>query len=216
MARIRLSDTDLIKTLTAYNKSYYTVADLEKILGLSRESLYVTLNRLTTAGVLEHLAKNTYILFSQASDVERIAVETYYPSYLSFEKALSVYGILSQIPYVLTFATTRPSKNSTIGSTAVQYTHLKEELFFGYETIDGKNIALPEKALLDQLYLASRGKRSLSLGELDLRKVSKRRLLSFAKKFPRYIDRLVADVLPFVGTSPITNELQGRVEWKTG
>ena len=35
----------------------------------------------------------------QSLELERTANELYYPSYLSFESALSRYGILSQIPY---------------------------------------------------------------------------------------------------------------------
>ena len=211
MARIRPTDTDLIKKLTAFNKSYFTVGDLEKILGLKRESLYVTLNRLTKSGVLERLRKNVYILFTQINDVEKVANEICYPSYLSFEKALSVYGILSQIPYTYTFATVKPSKKMMIGNVEVEYSHLKKELFFGYVLKDGKNIALPEKALLDELYLVSRGVRTLNIEELDLKIINKEIIAEFAKKYPAYINKPLSEVMKYIGTTPITNETKDRI-----
>jgi len=197
----------------AFNKSYFTVGDLEKILGLKRESLYVTLNRLTKSGVFERLKKNVYILFTQINDAEKVANEIYYPSYLSFEKALSMYGILSQVPYTYTFATIRPSKKVMIGNFAVEYSHLKEELFFGYILKNGKNIALPEKALLDELYLVARGVRELNIEELDLKEINRERLEEFAKKYPTYIGDLLSEVMKYIGTTPITNEAKERIFW---
>ena len=111
------------------------------------------------------------------NDAEKVANEIYYPSYLSFEKALSNYGILSQAPYTYTFATLRPTKKVTIGGFEIEYSHLKKELFFGYVLKDGKNLALPEKALLDQLYMASRGLRAVNIEELDLKEINKVKLL---------------------------------------
>lgn len=194
-------------------KPYFTVSDLEMILGLKRKSLYVTLNRLTKSGVLTRLKKNVYVVFTGDIDAEKIANEIYYPSYLSFEKALSVYGILSQIPFTLTFATARPSKKLTIANTEIEYSHIRKSLFFGYEVKKGKYIALPEKALLDELYMVSRGLRTLNMSELDLKEINKARLNEFAKKFPPYIGNLLGQVNKYIGTTPVTNETKERIKW---
>lgn len=191
MARIRPKDIELIKSLKDFNKSYFTVADLEKILDLKRNSLYVTLNRLVKSGVLIRLGKNLYFPFTEAVDVEKIANELYFPSYLSFEQALSQYGILSQIPYTQTFATTRPTKKMVIADVAVEFSHLKKELFFGFSLKNGKYIADKEKALLDQLYMVSMGKRGLNISELDFREMDKSKLNDYAKKFPNRIKSLL-------------------------
>jgi len=167
MARIRPKDIDLIKKLTDFHKSYFTLSDLEKVLSLKRESLYVTLNRFVKSGMLVRLAKNIYSLFNEPLDIEKIANELYFPSYLSFEQALSQYSILSQIPYTVTFAAIRPTKKIVIANVAVEYSHIKRELFFGYTLKNGKYIAEKEKALLDQLYMVNIGKRSLDIEELD-------------------------------------------------
>ena len=189
--RKRPNDIELIKNLKGFNKSYFIVADLEKVLDLKRNSLYVTLNRLVKSGVLVRLAKNIYSIFTEVVDTEKIANELYFPSYLSFEQALSHYGILSQIPYTQTFATTRPTKKMVIAGVAVEYSHLKKELFFGYELKNGKYIAEKEKALLDELYMVSMGKRSLDIAELDLREINRGKLEEYAKRFPRRIKSLL-------------------------
>lgn len=211
MARIRPKDTELLKKLEELNKLYFTVADLEKILGLKRESLYVTLTRLVKGGVLAHLRKNIYTLFTDQSDVEHMAEELYFPSYLSFESALAQYDILSQIPYAVTLVTTRPSKSLTIGNTKVEYSHIKKDLFFGYVLENGKYIAEKEKALLDQLYMVSRGKRTLTIEELDLKEVSIEKLEGYAKRFPSYVNKFLDEIKKYVGTTPITLENKDRI-----
>lgn len=214
MARIRPKDSELITKLMGFPKPYFTVTDLEKILGLKRESLYVTLSRLVKAGVLVRLRKNAYKLFIGEADLEKAANELYFPSYLSFETALSKYGILSQIPYTLTFATTRPSKRIVLRDTEVEYRHLKSDLFFGYTLEGGKTVAAAEKALLDELYLMSRGKAKIDIEELDLREIDVGLLEEYAAKFPDYMGGLVAQVKKLVGTSPATLETKERIEWR--
>lgn len=213
MAKINLSSIELIKKLRSLNKPYFIVADLEKILRLERDSLYVTLNRLVKSGVLQRLSKNIYTLFTEETDLEKIALETYFPSYLSFEQALSQYGILSQMPYALTLATPRPTKIKSIGNVTVEYSHLKKELFFGFILKNGKYIAEKEKALLDQLYMVSLGKRSFDIEELDLKSIDRKKLDEYAKKFPVGIKPLLKRLKEYIGTTPMTIEGADRIVW---
>ncbi len=215
-SRKRPTGIELIKRLRDFHKSYFTVADLEKVLDLKRDSLYVTLNRLVKSGILVRLAKNVYSLFTETVDVEKIAGELYFPSYLSFEQALSQYGIVSQIPYTQTFATTRPTKKMIIAGIEVEYSHLKKELFFGFILKNGKYIAEKEKALLDQLYMVSMGKRSINIEELDLRNLDIGKLIEYAKKFPNFVNSLLDRVKKYIGTTPVTLERQERVAWNKG
>lgn len=214
MARIRPKDTELLRKLGELNKPYFTLSDLEKILGLKRESLYVTLTRLVKGGVLARPRRNIYTLFTNQSDIEHMAEELYFPSYLSFESALAEYGILSQIPYAVTLATTRPSKSLTIGNKKVEFSHIKKDFFFGYLLENGKYIAEKEKALLDQLYLLSRGKRSIAIEELDLREINREKLEEYAKRFPPSVIKFLDEVKKYVGTTPVTLESKERIVWK--
>jgi len=213
MVRIKPTNIDIIKKLTSFNKPYFTVADLEKVLDLPRKSLLVTLTRLVKAGALIRMKRNVYTVFTGNYDLERVANEYYYPSYISFETALSHYGILSQIPYTITLATVRPSRKMRIGNSEVEYSHLKKELFFGYTIGNDTNIAEPEKALLDQLYLMSRGHRNTNIDELDLKNINRNKLDDYAQRFPHYIVDMLNKVKKYIGTTPVTNEYAERIKW---
>lgn len=186
-----MTTIDLIKKLQSLGRGFFTIADLENIIGLPRNSLKVALNRLTKQGVLERLTRGVYQLSINPAEARAVANQLYYPSYLSFETALARYGILSQIPYTQTFATIKKSKKLWLKDIEIEYSQLKKDLFFGYILTDGIYIARPEKALLDQLYLVSRGRRRLSTEELDLSVINKKILLQYAKKFPVSVQRLV-------------------------
>ena len=189
MDRIKPKDVRLVQFLSRLDKPYLTVADLEKILGLERASLYVTLSRLVRYGVLERPRRGVYQLALRPGDVSRMANLLYAPSYLSFESALARYGILSQIPYTLSFATTRRSKRMTLGAAVVEFHQLRHDLFFGYTLEQGVYVAEAEKALLDELYLIRRGKTSLPLDDLRLTDLSSEKLLTYAVRFPPYVEK---------------------------
>lgn len=191
MERIRPKDIALVQELLSLHKPYFSPADLEKVMGQRRPALYVTLNRLVKYGVLNHIGRGVYQVALRAADLPAIANQLVYPSYLSFESALSRYGVLSQVPYSLTFATPLKSRRLTLGDTTVEYHQLKRDLFFGYRLEGGLYVAEPEKALLDQLYLVSRGLSSLTLHDLDLSLLAPERLRSYATHFPPAVQTLV-------------------------
>lgn len=192
MATKKITTIDFLKTLASLDKGFFTTADLEKITGLSRNSLKVAIHRQVIKGVLTKIMRGLYQSSFNPIDVTKIANQLYYPSYLSFESALSLHGILSQIPYSKIFATTRRSKKMILDATEVEFHQLDEKLFFGYQLVNGIYLAEPEKALLDQLYLAHRGKTTINIKELSLAKINKKKLEEYAKKFPAY----VVDILP--------------------
>jgi predicted transcriptional regulator of viral defense system len=186
---------ELIKELQRLNKPFYTISDLEKITGLSRSSLYVTLKRTVDKGILEKIGPRIYRIFTAIPSAERAAASLYMPNYLSFESALSRYGILTLIPYTLTFATTRKTRRFTIEGRAIEFRQIKKELFWGYKMENGLYIAKPEKAFLDLIYLASKGKTSLDLDEIDMSKLPKSKLIEFSRKFPEYTKRYLNRIL---------------------
>ena len=199
MATRIMSNIEFLKMLNSFDKSYFTVADLEKILGLERDSLYVTLNRLVKAGVLIKLRRGVYQPEFQVVGLEKVANELYYPSYLSFESALSIYGILSQIPYTLMFATIKRSKKLTLAGREVEYRQLKKDYFFGYILKNGIYIAEPEKAVLDQLYMLSKGKAATDISEWSLIGLKKRKFLQYSKRFPKIVQDGAKQLTPKFG-----------------
>lgn len=190
-----MSGIELIKILRDLNKSFFTIADLEKITGLSRSSLYVALKRWVDKGVLERIATGIYSPMLSDLSIEKVAAQLYIPNYLSFESALARHGILNLIPHSLTFATTRKSKRYTLRNQDVEFRQLSPNLFFGFEMKGGINIAGPEKAFLDQVYFFSRGRASLDLDEMNLKPLSSRLLKEYGKRFPGYVQSRIEEIL---------------------
>ncbi|MCJ7785825.1 MAG: hypothetical protein MUP41_17985 [Desulfobacterales bacterium] len=184
---------ELLKMLQKINKPFYTIADLEKITGLSRNSLYVALKRWETAEIIERVSQGIYIPMGGNVSLENVAAQLYIPNYLSFESALTKYGILNLIPYTLTFATTRKTKKYTLQKQKIEFRQISPELFFGFEMKNGMYIASPEKAFLDQVYFAARGKATLDFDEVDIKKLSIKSLKELSRKFPAYVRSYLND-----------------------
>jgi predicted transcriptional regulator of viral defense system len=180
---------DVIETMRRLGKSWFTIAEMQKITALSRPSLRVFLSRWTRSGRLERIGPGLYRLPGTAVNLEQLGTASCFPSYVSFESALSKHGILSQLPYVLTFATTHRSRRLRVLNTELQYRHLRPDLFFGYEQQPGVYIALPEKALLDQLYMVTLGRASLDPATLNLAPLRLARLRRHARAFPATVKR---------------------------
>jgi hypothetical protein len=100
-----------------------------------------------------------------------------------------------------------------ISGNEVEFSHLNEDLFFGYTNENGRYIAEPEKALLDELYMMSRGHKTIDTEELDLRNIKMDKFVEYTKRFPGYILDLVNIVKKYIGTTPITSEHRERVVW---
>jgi predicted transcriptional regulator of viral defense system len=191
---------NFIKKLRNINRLFYTLGDLEKILksefhekgDYSRNSIYVIMNRLVKKGEVIRITRGIYILPERYGEIDAIANLLYRPSYLSFESALSRYAVLSQIPYTLTFATLRKSKNFTFPDFEVTYRQIKKELFFGYVSLENNLlVATPEKALLDMIYLSSFGKLYFDYTSIDLNKIDMAKIDELSGKFPVRVKKFI-------------------------
>lgn len=89
----------------------------------------------------------------------RIANQLYKPSYVSFETALAYYQLIPESLYAVTSASNLKTQTFQTSLGTFLYYHLKPSLIFGYEIVAYANtffkIAVPEKAILDFLYLRS-------------------------------------------------------------
>lgn len=186
----------LLKMLEKTGKEYYTTADLGKITGLSAVALKVRIFRLKKTGVLESLGRGMYFVPGAKTDPEKAANEAVYPSYISFSSALSKYGIISEVPYVLELATTKPTRRKKIGNVDVLYRKLNKNLFFGYRLEKGVFIAEPEKAFLDTLYMRLGGKeKAFDTAKMDLNKLDKKIVIRYASKFPKKVKAAVKNLM---------------------
>lgn len=200
----KLSRIKLLKKLQAINKPYFTVTDLGKIFNLSKNSLYVACSRLVNDNDIYRLKNNVYTLDNSPQNIQKIANILYFPSYLSCEYVLSLYGILNQIAFTSTFVTKNKTKKLILGEQIIEYRQIHPTLFWGYVLQKDLYIALPEKALLDQLYFVSLGKTKLDWDELNLHELSKTKFLKCAKKFPKPTQKLAKKLSQQFGKISVT------------
>ena len=175
--------------LLEINKRYLTGREIARLLDIKEASRRVTLSRLVKRKILCRLRRNVYEVIVRPSDILEVSNTLYRPSYLSFAYCLGKLGILNQIAYEIEFATPRKTKRMDIRGREIIFRKIDKKLFFGYTLKDNIFIAEPEKALLDTLYLQSRGLAKLEENELNLKGLSKDKLLRMSKKFPSKVQR---------------------------
>lgn len=158
---------------------------------LFRTPTYTTkyfLEEQTTQGFFVRLKRGVYVLKTDFPSEEEIANALYKPSYLSFEYALAYYNMLPEMSYMVTSATTKPTRLFTTANASFGYYTIKKEAYTGYSLVktDTKSflIADPEKALLDYLYFETLGKRPHN-DRLNLKNINKEKLIDYAKLYQR-------------------------------
>lgn len=182
----RYNLANLVKKIYDSNFSFFTLKTLSDILGIKKEaSLFSIIKKLVKSEVLTKIEKNKYLLKGAKIHDFALANFLYLPSYISFESALNFYGILSQFPYEISSATLKKTFQKKFEGKLFIFIHIKKDLYFGYTKRENFLIALPEKALLDQLYLWSKGWRGLNLDEYDLGQIKISRLKEFLRKYPK-------------------------------
>jgi len=179
-----ISKQKAIQILIQKKISLLDVNTAQKIFSFRNEnSLYKFLQRLEGADILKRVAKGKYLFSLKETNDYELANFLFTPSYISLESALSFYGILAQFPYTITSVTPRKTKKIIYNEKEFEFAHLKREYFFGFIKKDNFLIALPEKALLDELYFVSKGLISISLDELNLSIIKKEKLKKMMKYY---------------------------------
>lgn len=193
-----MKKTDIIFLLEETERKLFTTGDLKKLLKIEKDNtLYKMIEGLIKEKILICLCKGKYLYRNARPHEFEIANFLYSPSYISFESSLSFYNILVQVPYSVTSAT--PLRNTVISPDNKEYiySHVDPKVYFGYKRENTFLIATPEKALVDLLYLTSKGLKRIDIEDLDLSqidrkefyfilgKISNKLLTNFAKKVIR-------------------------------
>lgn len=171
----------------------FRFADVEKFTGNAN----VFLTRALQNGLVERIARGVYAnaFLKDRPAIEEVACFLRTPSYISCEWALNRHGILLQSPVVCTVLTLSTAVGSArdlrYGGATIEFSHLAPRLFTGFETRDGFNLALPEKALLDTIYL----RKAIPFGdELELSLLDRKRLDRMVKDYPAPSRKMVQSI----------------------
>lgn len=142
--------------LRGFGKDVVTTEDVAVRLRMTVSGASRVLSRLAVDGLVVRLRHGLWSLRADIDPFELTeALTAPFPSYVSLQSALYRHGLISQIPqviYVVSLARTH-RVTTTIATYSIH--HLPPKLFGGYETHGHVNLATPEKALVDTLYLAN-------------------------------------------------------------
>ena len=190
----------------------FTPYDFERIFQVSSTKTKYFIETQTSEGLFSRLKQGLYALKTDMPSEEEIANRLYRPSYISFDYALAYYGMIPEMPYTVTSATTKPTRQFNVDHLTFAYFTIKEEAYTGYSLIRTNSpiseksnntyntelsdrignffIADPEKALADYLYFVSIGKREYN-DRISKEKVGselsldKKKLQAYAKLYDR-------------------------------
>ena len=155
----------------------------------------IFLSRAVKKGLIHRLSRGYYVnaFLKGWPVVEEAGCFLRAPAYISGEWALHKHGLLLQVPQTCTVITLQSSVGQ---SRSVEYQGITFEfsrialtLFFGFTREGRYDLATPEKALLDLLYL--RGQIPFT-DELELSEVDFERLHQFSKAFPKTVQKKIS------------------------
>ena len=174
------------------HRSVFTTYELSTLSGKSLSNITQSLNFLQKQGLIFKVYRGIWVESNSENVSPYNIIPFLFPkhrAYVSFISALHLYGMIEQIPQVITIASTIHTKTirTKIGIFSV---HQISPLFFNgfnwYKGIGSFLIAEPEKALVDSLYLSARKKKQFGcFPELQFPKsFSFKKAKFWAKKIP--------------------------------
>lgn len=162
--------------------------------GEDLDQIRVQLSRWAATGRVVRIHKGWYVLgepFRRVRpDMNVIACALRPGAYVSLHSALAFHGMIPEyVPETTCVTTGRPLRiDSPLGR--IRYRHLKTEAFLGYRQVDfgmqAAFLALPEKALLDLVYLTPGSAEPAYLVELRLQRPEELDLERMARMAERF------------------------------
>ena len=146
----------------------FTTHELASMSGKSLSAVTQALNYLESQGLIFKISRGVWAEEGNESLSPYRVVPFLFPrhrAYVSFISALHLYGIIEQIPQVITLASTAHTKaiRTKVGVFSIH--RIAPSFFKGfdwYEKTGSFLIAEPEKALVDCLYLSGRRKKQFN------------------------------------------------------
>jgi len=185
----KLNPLDVVRELKKKKIRIFTPLEFKRVFSVSNYATQWFIKTHTKKELFVKIRNGLYMLADYPADHYLIANRLYEPSYISFDAALSFYGIIPETIYAITSATTKTTREFKVDNVRFVYHKLKKEVYTGYKAIKHLDntilMAEPEKALADYLYFVALKKRGLHYERLDLKKIKKANLLSYIKLFKR-------------------------------
>ncbi len=180
------------------NIQLFTPLDLERHFRVRTHNVRVFLVRNVKRGVYVQAKRGLYYDTQIVPSEMELANKLYQPSYLSFEYALSHWGIIPETVYTITSVTTKTSREFVVNGVSFIYARVKPSAFTGYAAreIQGRAVlmALPEKAFVDYLYFVDLKKKAL-YDRINVHTLERDKVITWARVFRRpSLDALARNV----------------------
>jgi len=179
-----------ILKLNAIKKTFFGFQDISNALGITYASAQVTAHRYVQNGMLIRIKPNIFVLaekWNNFSSEEKYQTANLLqvPSYVSLTTALEYYEITTQIQRnYIECISIRRTFSKKIRELSIRFSKVSEKLYFGFEKRNNVYIALPEKALIDALYLASFGRYSLDIAAVSKNRFDQKILSRMLETYP--------------------------------
>lgn len=183
-----MAEMSVIQAINTTGRLVVTTREIAALRRSSVSSNTQCLTRLEKQGIVTKIMRGVWGVTSDRRFSPFLVVPCIDPShraYVSFISALHIHAVISQIPQVITVASTAHSKKIRSPVGTYQIHQIAPEFFDGFDWNETGDylIASPEKALVDCLYLASRkGKQYAHFPELDLSEIDGKKTMEWVKK----------------------------------
>ena len=178
----RKPERNILVYIKQLKRPIFTTHELVSLSGKSSSAVTQALNYLVKQGLLIKVYRGVWVEVDQKISPYSVApfLKPKSRVYVSFLSALHLYGIVEQIPQVITLASTAHSASLRTALGVFHLHRITPDFFAGFDWYRGEGnflIAEPEKALVDCLYLSAHKKRQYGFfPELRLK-----RTLNFTK-----------------------------------
>lgn len=170
------------------NRLVFTTYEVAAMCGSSVATTSQCLGRLESRGIVKKIKQGLWGMVNDQRFSPFLIISflnLHHRSYLSFLSALHAYGVISQIPQIITVASTAHSKKVKTPVGVFEIHQISPDFFDGFDWHKGNDylLAMPEKALADCLYVATRKlKQYAYFPELELDKLNKKLIVSWIEK----------------------------------
>ena len=185
-----MSGNKITKLLKAQSP-FFSVASLQAMFNLTRESARTTAARLAKRGVLVRLQRDLYALANGKYSLFSLANALHQPSVISLETALNYWGIIVQVPQTI-FSIGLKSYQCVNENTQFIYRSVQPGLFrFGQTKTEDFFIVEPEKALLDTLYMKTKGLAELLAEDVNVSALDSELITYYSGFYPNAVKKLL-------------------------
>lgn len=187
--------TELLRRIN--NPYFFTYQVLRIFSKENQKTIQKQLTRLVNKKLIIRIKRGLYIFSEKKIDELELANIVYQPSYISLETALNLLGIIPDIPAQITSVTPITPNTFKTSRGIFSYSRIVKDLFFGYKTIKNPennisyNLAEPEKALLDFIYL--RKISNISEFRVDLSGLDKNKLQKYNSTYPNWVKKSLSN-----------------------